>query len=293
VSLPQFVHLAPRSLEEACGLLARYGAEARVLAGGTDLLVKMKQRRLMPRYVVNIKRIPGLDYVDYQPGTGLRIGALASLEALNRSVAVRKEFPVLHDAVSTMGTIEIRNRATVAGNVCNASPAAETVPSFMLLAARAKIIGLNGTRSVPFEALFTGPGRTVLAPGELLAEIEVPEPSPLAFGAYDKFSLRRMDLAVVGTAVMLTFDGEACRSARIVLSAVAPTAIRVPAAEAMLEGRSLDERVIQAAAREAAAQASPKADLSGTVETKRAAAEALVVRVLKRALDRAGKRGSS
>jgi len=293
VSLPEFVHFSPRSLDEASGLLMQYGDQARVLAGGTDLLVKMKQRRLVPRYVVNIKRIRDLDYIAHEPGKALRIGALTTLETLNRSVVVRKTFAVLHDAVSSMGTLEIRNRGTLAGNVCNASPAAETVPALMLLGARATLVGRSGSRSVALDSLFAAPGRTVLCPGELLTEIQIPEPDSRAFGAYDKFSLRRMDLAVVGAAAALEFEDGICRKAAIVLSAVAPTARRMQSAAAMLEGRAIDERLIDDAAHEAAAQANPRTDLWGTVDYKRNAAAALVTRVVKRALERAGRREPS
>ena len=278
-------------------MLLEHGAEARALAGGTDLVVKMKQRRLVPRVVVNLKRIPNLDYVRVEPGRGLRIGALATLEMLNRSIDVRKRYPVLHDAVSCMGTLEIRNRGTVAGNLCNASPAAETIPGLMVLGARAILAGPSGARSIAVDELILGPGRTALEAGELLIEIEVPEPPPLHLhhqvGAYDKYSLRRMDLAVVGAAVLLELDGLQCKTARIVLSAVGPTAFRASDAEAQLANQPLDEAIIRTAAHAAAAQASPKADLTGTVESKRAAAEALVQRVIRQALSRAGMRTAS
>ncbi len=127
MSLPQFMHFAPKSLQEASRLLVQHPG-AKILAGGTDLLVKMKQRRAVPRHVVNIKRIPGLDGIAFSEGSGMRIGALATLEELNRSVAVRERFPMLHDAVASMGTLEIRHRGTLAGNLCNASPAAEANP---------------------------------------------------------------------------------------------------------------------------------------------------------------------
>jgi len=289
MSLPQFMHFAPASLEEASRLLVQHPG-ARVLAGGTDLLVKMKQRRVVARHVVNIKRIPGLDRLDCSPGTGLRIGALVTLEALNGSLVVRERFTLLHDAVSSMGTLEIRNRGTLAGNLCNASPAAETVPALLLLGARVVTQGPAGKRSVPLAQWVAGPGRTVLAPGELVVEIEVPEMPRAASGAYDKFSLRRMDLAVVGAAATLEFDATRCRKAQIALSAVAPTAIRAGAAEAMLQDRTLNENLIREAAREAAAQTDPRSDLWGTSDYKRAAAAALVERVLRRALERAGRR---
>ncbi len=288
MSLPQVMHFAPKSIDEASRLLVQHPG-ARVLAGGTDLLVKMKQRRLVPRHVVNLKRIPGLDRIVFDGGAGLRVGALATLEELNRSAAVRDRFPMLHDAVASMGTLEIRHRGTLAGNLCNASPAAETVPPLMLLGALVHASGPSGKRTVPVAQFVAGPGRTVLQPGELVVEIEVPEMPPGMFGAYDKFGLRRMDLAIVGAAVTLELDDGRCRGAQIALSAVGPRVRRAASAEALLQDRQLDEAAIGEAAREAAAQTEPRSDLWGSAEYKREAAATLVERVLRRALERARK----
>jgi carbon-monoxide dehydrogenase medium subunit len=288
MSLPEFVHLVPADLKEACALLAQFPGESKALAGGTDLLVRMKQRRMVPRYLVNLKKIPGLDYIREEAGGGLAIGPLASLEALRSSVAVKKHYRVLHDAVSRMGTLEIRNCGTLVGNVCNASPAAETVPALLLLGASVRILGKGGETTVRLEDFLVGAGRTLLEPESLVTEIRLP-PAPAGLGAYDKFSLRRMDLAVVGAGVLLSMDGAVCREGRIVLSSVAPTAMRARKAEAVLAGQPLDDALISKAAQCAAADIHPQADLFGTVEQKRGMAAALTARVLRQALERSRK----
>ena len=292
MSLPEFVHLMPADLKDACALLAQFPGEAKALAGGTDMLVKMKQRRMVPRYLVNLKKIPGLDYVRPEPGGGLAIGPLASIEALRSSLDVRNSYRVLHDAVSRMGTMEIRNCGTLAGNLCNASPAAETVPALLLLGASVRVVSKDSDWSLPVEGFILGPGKTLLESGQLVAEIRLPEPPADSFGAYDKFSLRRMDLAVVGAGVLLTMSGGVCREAKIVLSSVAPAALRARNAEAMLAGKALEDRLIDKAARCAAEEVRPQADLFGTVEQKRNMAAALTARVLRQALERSGKAGN-
>lgn len=292
MNLPHFVHVAPATIQDACALLLRHHGEARVLAGGTDVLVRMKHRRQVPRCLVNIKRIRGLDTLHYEQGRGLRIGALTVVERIKNSALVRKKYPALHDAVSCLGTIEIRNRATLVGNICNASPAAETVPSLMLLGASARVAGTGGERTVALRELFIGPGRTALQPGELVTEIHVPEPAPESAGAYDKFSLRRMDLAVVGAAAMLALDGHTCRDIKIVISSVAPTAIRARGAEEVLCGKVVNEQLIQEAGRAAAEESRPRADLLGSVEYKKQMTAVLTSRVIAQALERA-KKGSA
>ncbi len=288
MSLPQFTHLRPADLREASAMLLELPGESRVLAGGTDMLVKMKLRRQVPRYLINLKKIAGLEGLRDEPGGGLSIGPLTTLEALKTSVVVRKKYPLLHDAVARMGTLEIRNCGTVGGNLCNASPAAETVPALLLLGATLHLVSRDTQRSVALEAFIQGPGRTQLARGELLATIHVPEPVQGSFGAYEKHSLRRMDLAVVGAAVLLGTEGPLCRWAKIALSAVGPTALRAHHAESLLAGREVDEACMQSAARAAAAEVQPQADLHGTVEQKREMAAALTARVIARALERAG-----
>lgn len=284
MNLPAFEYLKASSLGEACGLLMELGGEAKVLAGGTDLLVKMKHRRAIPSYLVDIKDIPGLDYIRYEEGEGLKVGALATIESLKRSPVVRRKYPVLHQAAAYMATVAIRNRATVVGNICNGSPSAEMAPSLMVLDAAVRILGPAGERTVPVRTFFTGPGSTVLASDEIAVEIQVPDPPAGSAGVYEKHSLRRMDVAMVGVAVAVVPAGDACGDIRIVLSAVAPTPIRATVAEETLRGRVPSEELIGEAARAAAAESRPITDIRGSAESRRKLAEALTDDVIRRAM---------
>lgn len=287
MNVPAFAHLQPASLSEACALLAQHGAEAQVLAGGTDILVKMKHRKATPAYLVNLKGLPGLDYIEYVPGEGLRVGALASIEAVKNSVVIRKTYPVLRQAAAYMATVAIRNRATLVGNICNGSPSAETAPALIVLGATVEIVGPRGVRALAVEDFFGGPGVTVLRPGEIVSEIRVPEPPARGAAAYEKHSLRRMDVAMVGVAALVVpanGDGGAIDDFRLALSAVAPTPMRAKEAEQLLRGRTPSSDLIAAAARAAAQAARPITDIRGSAEARRAIVERLTDQVIRQAL---------
>jgi carbon-monoxide dehydrogenase medium subunit len=288
VNIPSFEYLRATSLDEACNLLAAHGNEGRIIAGGTDLLVKMKHRRLVPPYLIDIKAIPGLNYIRQSEGGGLRIGALARIESLKQSTMVRKRYPMLHEAAAYMATVPIRNQATVVGNICNGSPSAEMAPALIALGAKAEILGPAGKRSVPVEEFFAGPGCTALEPGEIVVELVVPEPAAGSGGAYEKHSLRRMDVALVGAAALVVPDGEVCGLVRLVLSAVAPTPIRAREAEEVLRGQVPSEALIAAAAEAAARESRPITDIRGTAESRRTMVGVLTSRVVHRALKAAG-----
>jgi carbon-monoxide dehydrogenase medium subunit len=284
VNVPAFTYLQADSLEEACDLLAAHRNESKILAGGTDILVKMKHRREIPSYLVNIKGVPGLDYIEYEAGEGLRVGPLATVESLKRSLVVRKQYPVLQQAAANMATVAIRNRATLAGNICNGSPSAETAPALIVLGARVRIIGPEGERVVAVEDFFVGPGRTVLQPDEIVVEIQAPEPPAGSAAAYEKHSLRRMDVAMVGVAVLAVSEGEVCADIKIALSAVAPTPVRAKGAEEVLRGKTPNEDLIAEAARAAAEEARPITDIRGSAESRRQIARDLTGRVVRQAL---------
>lgn len=284
MNMPAFEYLRATSLKEACTLLSTHGKQGKVIAGGTDLLVKMKHRRLVPAYLIDIKRISGLDHIRHVEGEGLRIGALATIESLKRSTPVRKQYPMLHQAAAYMATVAIRNRATVVGNICNGSPSAEMAPALIALGATALIVGPAGERSVSVEDFFTGPGRTVLEPDELVAELRVPEPPAGSGGVYEKHSLRRMDVAMVGVAALVVPDGEACGDIRIVLSAVAPTPMRARKAESVLRGQAPTEALIEEAARTAAEESRPITDIRGSAESRKNTVEVLTSQVIRQAL---------
>jgi carbon-monoxide dehydrogenase medium subunit len=239
--LPEFDIRAADTVEETCSLLHRHAGDAQILAGGTDLLVKMKHRRTMPRHLINIKRIPDLDRIRYDGQAGLRIGALTTIQAIKDSAVIAKKFPLLNQAAGKLGTLQIRNLGTLGGNLANASPSAEFAPALLTHGASLRCVGRGGERRVRIEDFFVGPGKSVLQDDEILTEVHVPELSGDAAGIYLKHSLRRMEVAIAAAAVVIRRDGDVCREARIALGAVGPTPFRARKAEAALEGQKLGE----------------------------------------------------
>ena len=267
-----FEYFAPRTLEEAIGLLSKFDGDARVVAGSTDLLLKMKAGKLAPKTMINIKRLPELRGLTQSPISNLQslisIGALTTLEEIRCSPLIREHYPALADAASTMASVQIRNLATVGGNLCNAAPSADLAPILMVLDAVARIAGPKGERRVPLEDFFTGPGATVLAPSELLVSLEVPPPAGLSL--YLKHSPREhMDIAVVGVGLALQFQDGRCDSARVVLGAVAPVPLRARRAEAELTGSPLTPERIDRAAKVAAEESRPIDDVRGSAWYRR------------------------
>jgi carbon-monoxide dehydrogenase medium subunit len=289
VSLPKFEYLAPRTVEEACSLLSQYREKAKVIAGGTDLLVGMKEREQTPQYMVGLKGVANLDYIDYGDIDGLRIGVLASNQSIADSAVIQQKFGILATAAAEIGTPQIRNMGTIGGNLCHAAPSADTASPLIALGARVKLTGGKGERTVPLEEFFTGPGETALQPDELLTEIQVPKPPPHTSGAYLKlFPRGAVDVATVGVAVWLTLgEDNTCRDARIVLGAVAPTPIRAKIAEALIKGSKMEDKVIEEVAQMASEEARPISDIRGSAEYRREMVKVLTRRALKQSLEQA------
>ncbi|OGO44599.1 MAG: hypothetical protein A2W37_10185 [Chloroflexi bacterium RBG_16_63_12] len=264
-----FEYFAPRSLAEATEVLAKYQGEARTVAGGTDLLLKMKAGRLSPKAIVNIKRVPELRGLTFN--SHLTLGALTTLEEIKQSSMIRERYPALSDAAATMASVQIRNLATVGGNLCNAAPSADLAPILIALNAAARLAGFKGERRIPLEDFFTGPGTTVLAPGELLVSLEVPPPAGPS--VYLKHSPREhMDIAVVGIGLALRGYNplsQECAEPRVVLGAVAPVPLRARRAEAELTGGPLAAERIDRAAKIAAEEAKPIDDVRGSAWYRR------------------------
>jgi carbon-monoxide dehydrogenase medium subunit len=280
----RFEYHEPANLDEASALLVRYGAEASLLAGGTDLLVEIKEHLRWPKHVVNVKRIAGLGALEYDERSGLRFGALVTARAIETSPVVLARYPGLAQAARELGSIQVRYRATVVGNICRASPSADTLPPLIADGASVRIHGRSGGRTIALEDFFTGPGKTVLAPGELVTEVVVPAPAPRTGKHYIKHGRRKaMELATVGVAVALTLEREACREIRIALGAVAPTPIRARAAEDALRGRPLDDAAIDAAARIAMGECRPISNVRGSAEYRREMVGVLTARAIARA----------
>ncbi len=288
----KFEYLRPTSLEEAISLVAKYGDKAKVCAGGTDLIVKMRQKVLKPSHVVNIGSLAGLDYISYDNSKGLRIGALTTIRSIEKSSELReKGYGMLCHAASQMASGPVRNVATVGGNLCNAAPSADMAPGLIALSGKARIVGSGGERIIPLEDFFTGPGFTVLDADELLVEIQIPPlSSPCSGGAYFKHSIRgTVDLAIVGVAASLTLDstGNLCEDARIVLGAVAPTPLRVHKAEDVLKGKNLKDDLIDEAARVASEEAHPISDVRSSAEYRSKMVAVFTRKALKAALEEA------
>ena len=239
LGLPEFEMYFPRSVEETCSLLSTHGQAAQLVAGGTDLFVKMKQRRFVPTVLINIKRICGLDQIRWDANEGLRIGPLATIEAIKDSAVIAKHFPVLAEAAGVLGTTQVRNLGTLGGNLGNASPSAEFAPPLLILKGSVRCVGSQGEREIALEEFFVGPGKSALEPDEIITEIHVPNPPPRAQLVYLKHSLRKMDVAMAAAAVFVLLDGDMCRDVRIALGAVAPTPFRARKAEQALIGERL------------------------------------------------------
>lgn len=284
----RFEYLEPTSLEEAISLLDKHWGQVRVLAGGTDLLVRLKQRVVRPQYVLNIKRVPELDKVSYGKRQGLRIGALTTIRAIETSPVIKEHYPVLAEAASVLGSVQVRNLATVGGNLCNASPSAEMPPGLLAYGAKARIVGPKGERTVPLDQFFLGPGQSCLQQGELLAEVLVPEPPPNTAGVYIKLSPRAaMDCAVVGVAAVVTLENGKCKDCRIALGAVAPTPLRPRSAEDLLRGQPLDPALREKAGQAAMEEATPITDVRGSAEYRKEMVKVLTRRAVQQAFQRA------
>lgn len=281
----RFEYLQPANADEAVALLARHGGRASVLAGGTDLLVEIKEHVRAPDYVVDIKKIRGIANLESNPD-GLTICALTTARDVEQSQQIHRNYAGLWQAVRELGSIQIRNRATVVGNVCRASPSADTLAPLIADGASLLILGANGQRIVNMEAFFTGPGRTVLRPDEIVTGIKVPPPQPGTGKCYIKHGRRKaMELATVGVAVTLTMADGVCRDIRIVLGAVAPTPIRVANAEAALRGKRIDVSSIGDAARLAMQVATPISNVRASADYRKRMVEELTRRAIVQALE--------
>jgi carbon-monoxide dehydrogenase medium subunit len=273
--LHKFEYHEPKTVEETCSLLQSYGNEAKLLAGGTDLLIKFRNGVIAPQQVVNIKKIPGMRDVS-MAADGLHIGGAATMHDVEKLLAGFPEYQVLAEALHSVASCQIRNRATVAGNLCNASPAADVIPALAVLNASVIIAGLNGESQVLVTEFCTGPGKTVLTGGEWVTGILVPGISTQATGTYLKHSRRRMvDLATVGLAVLR--EGP---DIRIALGAVGPTVIRARSAEEFLAEQGLDADTAPKAALLTAQAAAPIGDIRASREYRLHIVETLALRGL-------------
>lgn len=272
----------PTRIEEACELLHSLGDKARILAGGTDLVIKMKRRVITPDHVVNIKNIPGLNDIR-QTEDGFEIGAAVPLSAVVAHPGLRKKIPMLCEAAGAIGSVQVRNLATLGGNLCNAAPSADMAPGLLVLDATATLAGREGRRTIPLSSFFSGPGAVSLQRGEMLAQVTVPIPSAGTRSIYIKHGPRQaMDCAVVGVAVGLALEGEAllCRDAKIALGAVAPTPVRAVNTEKLLIGKPAAEFPLDAVKENIGEEVAPISDVRGSAAYRTAMVSTLAVRAI-------------
>ena len=269
-------YFEPRSVSEALSVLAKHGAEAKIIAGGTDVMVDIKFKE-EPGGLINIKKIPGLSGIS-ENGAGLRIGPLTTIRDIETNALVRDKLPVLWEAAHQFASLQVRNTATIGGNICRASPSGETLGPLLVLDAKAKLAFGDGEKIVPFTSFFQGPGKSSTGSTGLLIEIEVPYPPPGSTSVYLKHAVRgAMDIAMVGVAVLMTPDSanHNIEDVRIGLGAVAPTPVRAPKAEALLRGKPLSASLLREAAALAASESSPITDQRSSAEYRRWIVEAL------------------
>lgn len=282
-------YVAPATVDEAIRVLAANGPGARVLAGGTDIIIQVREGRKDASVMVDVKAIPEL--VEYSiSAAGLKVGAATPCAKLYADPEVRRLYPALIDSATVIGSIQIQSRASLGGNLCNSSPAADSIPTMIALGGIAEIAGANGRREVPVEQFCTAPGRNVLQPGELLVSIRFPAPVANSGAAFERFIPRNeMDIAVVNAAasVVLSADGATFVSARLSVGAAAPTPLFVTAAGDALAGQPVSDDTIAKAAEAAKAAVTPITDMRGSAAQRRHLAGVLTTRTIKTAIARA------
>ena len=286
----RFELAVPGSVDECLQILAKRGPDTKVVAGGTDLLPQLKNGVLKPGWVVDLSAVAELRAISDAPDGGLRIGASVTARELELDARVRSRFPALAESAAMVGSVQVRNLATLGGNLCNAAPSADMAPPLLALDAEAVIAGPSGQRRVPMASFFLGVRRTVLAPGELLLEIVVPAQGAQSGGNYLRHTPRReLDIAVVGVASQVTLTGGKCTTARIALAAVAPVPLRATDAEQALVGQPLTPQQIERAAELASGAARPIDDHRGSIEFRNHLVRVLTRRTLTTALQRASR----
>jgi aerobic carbon-monoxide dehydrogenase medium subunit len=309
--MKRFEYLRPRTLDEAISFLNQYGKKATLIAGGTDVIVMAKQKKMISEVLISLQGIPGLDRIHYNGS--LRLGPLATHRAIEQSPVIRKEFSALTDAVDVLGSIQIRNVATIGGNICTAAPSADTACPLLVLNGRLRLKGPNSERTVPIDQFFTGPGQSILSQGEILTEIEIPKPLPNTGSAYWKHQRRlALDLPILGVAVLLSLDKATvtcsdflcttspissvlhrleedelvCREIRIALGVAAPTPMRAKKAEGLLRGKKIADELIEAVAEAASREAQPRDSIRGEAWYRRDMIKVLVKRMVMKSIER-------
>ena len=309
--MKKFDYLRPQTLEEALALLNQHGKKAKLIAGGTDVIVLIKQKAMMPEVLISLRGIPGLDQIRYDGA--LKIGAMVTHRGIEKSEVIRKEFSALTDAADVLGSIQIRNVATIGGNICTAAPSADTATPLLVLGTQVKIKSLSEERMVPIEGFFTGPGETILKKGEMVTELVVPKPLPNTGSAYWKLQRRlALDLPILGVSVLLSLDKGTvscsdmlcttspissilhtmekdeltCKEIRIALGVAAPTPMRALKAENLMRGKKISDELLEEVANTASVEAQPRDSIRGEAWYRKDLIRILVKRMAMRSIER-------
>jgi carbon-monoxide dehydrogenase medium subunit len=310
-SMKKFDYFRPKTFEEALTLLAKHGEKAKLVAGGTDVVVMIKQKTIAPDILISLQGVPGLDRMSYNGS--LSIGPMVTHRAIEKSEVIRKNFSALADAVDDLGSVQIRNVATIGGNICTAAPSADTATPLLVLGTRVKIKSIKEERTVPMEEFFKGPGKTVLKTGEMVKELSIPKPLPNTGSAYYKLQRRlALDLPILGVSVLLSLDKNkvtcsdllctaspistilhrmeedeiVCKDVRIALGVAAPTPMRALKAEALLRGKNLSDELLEEVANTASQEAQPRDTLRGEAWYRRDMIRVLVKRMAMKSIER-------
>jgi len=283
----RFELLEPKNLSEACSLLAEHKEKAKIVAGGQGLLPLLKHRQIVPKYLINIKNLLGLEYID-DGGSSLRIGALSTNRAVEISFLVKQRHPMLSELEQVVGDIQTRNWGTLVGNLCAASPTSDPAPALIALGATLKSVSVRGEREVPLEEFYVDYLKTALEPDEIVTEIDIPDSPPYTGEAYHKERVRMTDSPIASVAAAISLDGsDTVTRARIVLQAVCPTPVRAREAENLIIGKKVDEPLIDKVAILSAKAACPISDIYGSAEYKREMVKVVTKQVVTEAIKRA------
>jgi carbon-monoxide dehydrogenase medium subunit len=285
-----FTYLRPANLQEALGLLAEHRGKAKVLCGGTDLMLFLQDGVFAPDYVIDVRNLTELNALEFHAASGLTLGAATPLRQIETSPLVLERYPHLAQGAREIGSVQIRNLGSAGGNVCTATPSADIAPALVSLEATARVASSRGERTVPMEQFFTGVRKTVLEPDELLISFQIPAPPPRSSGAYVKLDTRpQMDLAIVGVAVTLALaPGDSrIKRAAICLGAVAPTPIRAREAEEILTSGPLTDDLLATAGQAAAKAARPISDVRASADYRREQCDLMTRRAVRLAVERA------
>ena len=309
--MKKFDYLKPKTFDEALSLLAKYGEKAKLIAGGTDVIVMIKQKAIAPEVLISLQGIPGLDRMIHNGS--LSIGPMVTHRAIEKSEVIRKHFSALADAVDDLGSVQIRNVATIGGNICTAAPSADTATPLLVLGTQVKIKSVKEERTLPIEQFFKGPGESTLKTGEMVKELSIPKPLPNTGSAYYKLQRRlALDLPILGVSVLLSLDKNkvtcsdllcttspistilhkmeedeiVCTDVRIALGVAAPTPMRALKAEALLRGKKLSDELLEEAANTASQEAQPRDSIRGEAWYRKDMVRVLVKRMAMKSIER-------